>query len=302
MTPDGSAPAGIVPAGVAAAGTPDGGTTAGRPGERLLTVRGHRMRIDVRPGTGSGPPLLLANGIGAPLEILDPFVDDLDPAITVIRFDVPGVGGSPCPRVPLPYQVHAWLLGALLDMLGHDRADILGISWGGALAQQFAFQNPRRCRRLVLVATGTGSLMVPGHPSVLAKMLSPRRYRDPVYARRVAGELYGGSLRSGTAESPLRTAVPAGGRRGYFFQLIGSAGWTSLPFLPMIRQPVLILAGDDDPIVPLVNARMMDRLLPHSRLVVYPDGHLGLVLRSAELAALVAGFLSEPDAPPSADG
>jgi poly(3-hydroxyalkanoate) depolymerase len=266
-----------------------------RPGERLLTVRGHRLRVDVRPGTGTGPPLLVANGIGAPLEILDPFVADLDPAVTVIRMDVPGVGGSPCPPLPLPYQVHAWLLGGLLDALGHRRADILGISWGGGLAQQFAFQNPRRCRRLVLLATATGSLMVPGRPAVLARMLSPRRYRDPVYARRVAGQLYGGSLRSGTTESPLRSSVPAGGRRGYLYQLLGSAGWTSLPFLPLIRQRTLILAGDDDPIVPLVNATVMRRLLPHARLEVYPDGHLGLVVRSAELAGTVAGFLAEPD-------
>jgi poly(3-hydroxyalkanoate) depolymerase len=279
-----------------AVGTPTGGTTArARPGERLLTVRGHRLRIDVRPGTGDGPPLLLANGIGAPLEILDPFVADLDPAITVIRFDVPGVGGSPCPAVPLPYQVHAWLVGGLLDALGHDRADILGISWGGGLAQQFAFQNPRRCRRLVLVATATGSVMVPGRPAVLAKMLSPRRYRDPDYARRVAGELYGGSLRSGNRESPLRTAVPAGGRRGYLYQLLGSAGWTSLPWLPFIRQPTLILAGDDDPIVPLVNASVLRRGLPNARLEVYPDGHLGLITRSAELAGVVADFLGAQD-------
>lgn len=266
--------------------------TLARPDERLLTVRGHQLRVRVRTGRASRPPLVMANGIGAPLEILDPFVDALDPAVTVVRFDVPGVGGSPCPRVPLPYQVHAWLLGGLLDQLGYERVDMLGISWGGGLAQQFAFQNPRRCRRLVLVATATGSLMVPAHPAVLSRMLSPRRYRDPIYARRVAGLLYGGSLRAGTATSPLETSVPAGGRRGYLYQLLGAAGWTSLPFLPLIRQPTLVLAGDDDPIVPLVNARIMARLLPHATLQVYPDGHLGLIVRPRELAASVAGFLA----------
>ena len=56
------------------------------------------------------------------------------------------------------------MLGRVLSKLGIGVVDVLGLSWGGALAQQFAFQNPRRCRRLVLVATGTGVLMVPGSP------------------------------------------------------------------------------------------------------------------------------------------
>ena len=258
-----------------------------------ITVGRQRLRVDVRPGTGNGPPLVLANGIGVPLEVLEPFVDALDPAVEVVRIDVPGVGGSPAPRVPLPYQAVAALIGGVLDRLGHPRADILGISWGGGLAQQFAFQNPRRCRRLVLVATATGSLMVPGPPGVLRHMLTPRRHQDPVYARRVAGEIYGGSMRSPAADSPLEARAQGGSSRGYLFQLLGTAGWTSLPWLPFIRQPTLILAGNDDPIVPLVNARIMARCLPNARLEVYPDGHLGLLTRAPELAATVAEFLRD---------
>jgi pimeloyl-ACP methyl ester carboxylesterase len=76
-----------------------------------------------------------------------------------------------------------------------NRFDVLGISWGGRLAQQLAFQNPHRCRRLVLVSTGTGMLMVPARSWVLSKMLTPRRYRDPAYPRWIAAELYGGRIR-----------------------------------------------------------------------------------------------------------
>ena len=68
---------------------------------RLITAAGRTVRVAVRPGTDdSVPPLLLMNGIGASLEVLQPFVDALDPRRTVIRFDVPGVGGSPRPLVP----------------------------------------------------------------------------------------------------------------------------------------------------------------------------------------------------------
>lgn len=265
--------------------------------DRRIMVRGRTLRVRVRPGSGSSPPLVLVNGIGAPLEVLDPFVDALDPAIEVVRFDAPGVGGSPTPPVPYPYPVLALLLGDALDELGYDRVDVLGISWGGGLAQQFAFQNPRRCRRLVLVATATGALMIPGRPRVLAHMLTARRHRDPAYARRIAGLIYGGSLRSG-ADNPLPIALDTNGStRGYLYQLLGITGWTSLPFLPLIRQPTLVLAGDDDPIVPLANARIMARLLPNAHLTVYPDGHLGLLLRAPELADLVADFLRRPHEP-----
>lgn len=261
--------------------------------DRVVNVGRRSVRVRVRPGTGDGPPLVLANGIGVPLEVLDPFVAALDPAIEVVRFDVPGVGGSPTPAVPHPYQLVAQQLGQVLDELDHDRVDMLGISWGGGLAQQFAFQNPRRCRRLVLVATATGSLMVPGRPAVLRHMLTPRRHRDPVYARRVAGDIYGGALRLDATESPLQARAQGGSSRGYLYQLLGTAGWTSLPWLPFIRQRTLILAGDDDPIVPVVNARIMGRLLPNARVEIYPDGHLGLLTRAPELAASVAAFLAE---------
>ena len=150
-----------------------------RPGTRMVVVAGTPLRVAIRPGTGAGPPLLLANGIGASLETLQPFVDALDPAIEVIRFDVPGVGGSPLPARPYRFTTLAWLLRRLLDKLGYPAANILGISWGGGLAQQFALSSPLRCRRLILVATATGpQTMVPGNPLVLAKMLTQRRYLD----------------------------------------------------------------------------------------------------------------------------
>ncbi|MEV0062089.1 poly(3-hydroxyalkanoate) depolymerase [Nocardia sp. NPDC050718] len=258
---------------------------------RELRINGRRVRVSVR--AGEGRPLVLCNGIGANLDLLQPFVDELDPAIPVIRFDVPGIGGSELPRLPYTFATMACLLGTVLDDIGCREVDVLGISWGGGLAQQFAVQNPRRCRRLVLVATATGMVMVPARPRVLSKMITPRRYRDPAYAAAIAAQLYGGRLRDEpelATELLIRHARMAPGR-GYALQLIGGAGWTSLPFLPLIRQPTLILAGTDDPIIPLVNARIMHRLLPHSTLHVYPDGHLGLITRADDLAPRVAAFL-----------
>ena len=264
---------------------------------QVLRVGGLGISVVVRPGTVDGVPLLLCNGIGAHHEALKPFVDALDPRITAVRFDAPGVGASSVPRLPLPFGVIARLAGRLVAQLGHDRFDVLGISWGGGLAQQIAFQHPRRCRRLVLAATAPGWMMVPATPQVLRHMVTPGRYRDPDYARSVAGTIYGGSIRQRPelAEALLVESDRPPSRRGYLYQLLAGAGWTSLPFLPLIRQQTLLLAGTDDPIVPLVNARLMARGLPHARLETYDDGHLALVTGAADLAPIVSEFLLAPD-------
>jgi hypothetical protein len=89
-------------------------------------------------------------------------------------------------------------------------------------------------RRVVLVATGTGFLMVPAHPRVLAAMLTPRRHRDPAYAASIAAEIYGGSMRDDPgARRSCSTATRAGPKRGYYYQLAAMTGWTSLPFLSL---------------------------------------------------------------------
>ena len=266
---------------------------------RTLAVRRIPVRISVRPGVGaltSEPPLLLCNGIGASLEALQPLVDALDPRRGLVRFDVPGVGGSPPPPVPYTMPGLASWLTAMMGQLGHDRFDVLGLSWGGGVAQQLAFQARRRVRRVVLVATGTGSLMVPARPDVLATMLTPRRHRDPEYARSVAARIYGGSMRTDPERGArlLHTFTRSGPQRGYYLQLLAGAGWCSLPGLPFIRQPVLVVAGDDDPIIPLVNAKIIHRLLPDSRLHVYAGGHLGILTEAAELAPVVDDFLHQP--------
>jgi poly(3-hydroxyalkanoate) depolymerase len=260
---------------------------------RILTVGGRTLRVLTREGTAGRTPLLLCNGIGASLELLQPFVDALGPRRPVIRFDMPGVGGSPASAKPYHLFTLPSLLAALLDQLSYAQADVLGISWGGGLAQQFALSRPERVRRLVLVATAPGALMVPAHPRVLLRMITPRRHRDPGYAARIAGELYGGSARQDplVARDLLHATTRLGPASGYYYQLLAAWGWTSLPCLPRLRPPTLILAGDDDPIIPVINARIMQRLIPRSELHIYRGGHLELAADAGRVAAAVEAFL-----------
>src|SRR6476620_6857166 len=205
--------------------------------EDLIPVLGQQIRVNIREGTGV--PLVLCNGIGASLEVRDPLVAHLDPDTTVVRFDVPGTGGSPNSPLPYGFPYLAAVLGRLLKKLGlNGEVDVLGVSWGGALAQQFAFQNPRRCRRLILVSTGTGAIMVPGNPFVLRKMLTPRRFLDHDYAAAIAGQLYGGSVRTDPVfvKRVFDQQLMSGSRVGYVHQLLAGSVWTSLFALPLIRK------------------------------------------------------------------
>jgi poly(3-hydroxyalkanoate) depolymerase len=172
---------------------------------------------------------------------------------------------------------------------------VLGVSWGGAAAQQFARSEQKRCRRLILCATATGAFMVPARPGVLLKMVTPRRYVSRDYARKVAGHIYGGEFRAnpGLAEEIFRH-VRWQSQHGYYLQMAATAGWTSIHWLHKLPQPTLLMAGADDPLVPLANARLMRRLIPNARLKVLDCGHLFLLTRAEESARAIEDFLDQP--------
>jgi poly(3-hydroxyalkanoate) depolymerase len=261
---------------------------------QTIDLDGQTLRVATSSGSDASPPLVVFNGIGANLELIEPFVAALDD-VRVIIFDVPGVGGSPAPVVPYRFSTLSVLTDRLLSRLGIDGAvDVLGISWGGALAQQFARLYPRRCRRLILAATSPGVLMVPAKLSVLSKMIGPRRYLDPAYLQQVGAELYGGAYRRDPAllaEHGRHIQPPRG--RGYLYQLLAATGWTSLPWLGALRQTTLVMHGNDDPIVPLSNAKILAARIRHATLYVIDDGHLFLIARAHEVAPVVRGFLRQ---------
>lgn len=260
---------------------------------RFVEVDGWRLWTSVR---GRGRPLLLVNGIGASLELLDPIRDALA-SVQTIAFDAPGAGRSSVPLMPRRLRSLAGLVAGMLDRLGHAEVDVLGASWGGALAQELAWRHPDRVRRLILAATSPGWISVPPSPLRLAMLATPRRYWSPPYLERIAGTLYGGELRANPAllrENGYYRLVKPPSLPGYLSQLAALAGWTSLPWLWRLTQPTLILAGDDDPITPLLNARLMVRLIPGSQLhVIAGGGHLALLTRAREIAPVILDFLGE---------
>jgi pimeloyl-ACP methyl ester carboxylesterase len=139
----------------------------------------------------------------------------------------------------------------------------------------------------VLVSTTSGMLHLPGQPAALMQLMAPL----PTHrAGAAAGRTFGGRIRRDPAVlARLHMAAPRS-VESYWHRLTGLTGWWGTPW--SIRQPTLVLTGDDDPIVPAANSRILTRLIPGSRLEVVPGGgHLMLFDSPAEVGPRVSGFL-----------
>ena len=267
----------------------------------MVAVDGVQLRVSLRPGTGFAsavdrPPLLLCNGIGAPIEMWPPFRDPL--GRPTIAFDAPGVGESSVPLIPPTVGGVARLMLKVLDHLGVPTVDVLGVSWGGALAQELGHHGGERVRRLVLCATGAGPLIVPGDPRVLAILATPLRYWSPSYLDRVAPTLYGPDVTDNPEMMAHQrrarfTRAPSG--RGYVWQMLALRRFVSLLWLPQLRQPTLVLAGESDPIIPVVNGKILAGRIPGAQLEVVAGGHLFLLTHAEAMAARINAFLDEPE-------
>ena len=236
-------------------------------------------------------PVLFFNGIGANIEAMAPLAEHLADR-DFITFDMPGIGGSPDPVVPYNAILMARIAALLLDRFEMPIVDVIGVSWGGAMAQQFALQNGARINKLILVATSAGMLMVPGNPKALIKMADPRRYIDPDFMAKHFKTLYGGMV-GNKSEHIGRITPPS--KTGYFYQLMAMMGWTSAPFLPFMKTETLIMMGGDDQIVPVANGKFLAFLIPNSELMVVENGgHLFLLSHVEESIAAIRGFLDNP--------
>jgi poly(3-hydroxyalkanoate) depolymerase len=251
--------------------------------------------------TGDGEPLLLVSGLGCGADMWAPFVQQFE-GRRMIRFDAPGTGRSSTPLFPVSVAALAELAATVLDRYGVTSADVVGFSYGGAVAQQLAYDHPDRIRRLVLAATTCGLGSVPGSLQAMAVLANTLRFYSPTSFDSVAPALYGGvtGRDAGARTSDMikrQTSPPSS--YGYAMQLLGATGWTSLHFLERIRHETLVINGDDDPLVPVANARMLAQRIPRARLeIVERAGHLFLWDDAANLAPRIGRFV---DAAPRAN-
>jgi poly(3-hydroxyoctanoate) depolymerase len=253
-----------------------------------VSVDGFEVEVSVR---GRGRPMLLLNGLGARISLLDKLRAQLSERQT-IAFNPPGIGGSR-PARGLDMKDYANLAVRLLDQLGYDKpVDVFGVSWGGCLAQELAYRHPTRVRRLILAST-TSSPFVLATPAVYRAFFDSSRYHSAAHHRRVGATLYGGMMRENPALldevhlhlDPARSP----GRRAQFKAALG---WTSLHYAWRLRQPTLILGAEDDPIIRSYNAELLATLIPRALKVILPkEGHLFVVTGAPQAARVIERFL-----------
>ena len=252
-----------------------------------MTVCGYKIRVaHWRGGNSNSPPLLFFNGIGTNLETALPLTQYLN--CDIITFDPPGIGRSPASTLPYrPFHI-CKIARQIVTKLGYDKVNVMGLSWGGAMAQQYTFQYARSVNKLVLAATFNGYLSVPGLGPL--KILSSFSPIEGLYAKPTFTTTYGDHYTPEVTDFIRRSLLPT--VKGFLFQLLAVSGWTSVPFLPLIRQPTLVLMGENDQISPVINGKALAALIPNARLEVIPDsGHLFLLSRQTESMALLSDFL-----------
>lgn len=259
--------------------------------DRMVQLSKHRLRVSIR---GEGSPVLLMNGLGASIALWEALHEDLT-GLQVISFDAPGTGRSSTPLGPYRMSALADMAAELLDRLGQDRVDVVGYSFGGVLAQQFAHDHPQRVRRLALGATTPGWGALAGDVASLLSIITPVRY----YSRR-AYALTAAAMAGGAAEADPafieRTSVarvrdrPSVG--GYYLQLMAAWSWSSLPWLHRVGQPTLVMTGTEDRLIPAANSELIASRLPCARLFLIPGwGHYVMLDRRSGAGAAIADFL-----------
>ena len=253
---------------------------------------------------GAGPPLVMAIGTGSTMAEWDPgLLALLARRHRLILFDYPGVGRSGPAITRTSFAALADRTAGLMGAIGLRRADVLGWSMGGFVAQQLAVRHPQRVRRLVLAGTNPG-----GEATVLGPPADQRIDSDPdpsdaavlrvLYPRNPAGRAAGRAFlarldtASESGEIPDDFTVPA---RTVRAQVAAEDGWlrsdANADALRSLRTPTLVAGGRVDPVVPPANLRRIAALIPGARLELYPGSHAFLFQHRGRFARAVNAFL-----------
>jgi 3-oxoadipate enol-lactonase len=257
---------------------------------------------------GTGPRLLYISGTGSDLRVRPNVLDSpLVQHFDVLSYDQRGLGQTAKPAGPYTMADYADDASALLDALGWDRVPVLGVSFGGMVAQELVLRHPQRVSALVLACTSAGGAGGASYPLQELEALpeDERRVRyleisdvrrDAAW-RRAHAERWARLLEISRAREPTHRDA-----RGAALQLAARAGHDTFDRLPQIAVPVLVAGGHFDGIAPPHNLRALAGGIPHAELRFFDGGHLFLLQDRSAYAAIIEWLESRLEELSSAGG
>lgn len=262
----------------------------------MRTPDGLEIHYEMR---GEGPRVLFFNGSGATLESSAELISYLARSCTVLAHDQRGLGKTSVPDGPYTMAQYAADAAALLDHVGWNTCAVLGISFGGMVAQEFAVTHPGRVERLALMCTSAGGEAGSSYPlhelagldpaerARRSALLTDTRFTPEWLAEHPSdAEIVRMQNERATAEKSAEQ------RRGERLQLEARIGHDVSARLGVVAAPTLVTAGRFDGIAPVANSEAIVARLPDATLAVYEGGHLfSRQDRNAlrEIAAFLAG-------------
>ena len=261
------------------------------------TVNGLRHYYEER-GSATAPQVLFIPGLGGNHESWGPVLRRLEESYRLVTYDPRDAGQSQRASEPYTIATMADDVASLLGHLGIASVSVVGLSMGGAIAQELAIGRPELVRRLVLIASydagdPRGSAIFEQlarlrrllsredyHRTLLPWVYTHREFEDAISPEEVVRRL---------SEDPLYQEADA-----YDRQMRATTAFRSRDRLGRIACPTLLIFGDEDLLTPLRFARSLEAGIRGSRLMLLSGaGHGVAWTRSAEVAALIDGFLRE---------
>ena len=249
---------------------------------------------------GSGPPLLFISGTGGDLRVKPNVFDGpVAKAFDLLAYDQRGLGQSEKPNVDYSMADYADDAAALMSDQGWDAANVIGVSFGGMVAQELAIRHPGRVKRLVLACTspgGAGGASFPFHEIEHLKGEARARHMIPISDVRRDAAWAAANPDQHAFFVALGSSDPYADEPGHAMgahrQLMARAAHDTWDRLSMITCPTLIAAGRHDGIaLPATQEKMAGRI-PSSQLQWFDGGHLFIIQDRTAPLAMIA-FLSQ---------
>ena len=249
---------------------------------------------------GKGEPLVLIYGYAGDSGLWFRQIPVLSKKYRVIAFDNRGVGRSDKPDIPYTMAMMAGDVAGLLDVIGVDAAHIFGVSLGAMIAQHFVSNYPGRGVSLILGCTTCGGPhSVQPEPESLAALVDFERFKKMAPEEVVRQAMPLCYSQKFMKEHPdiidkrvakqLEYSTP---RHGATRQAEAVMGHDTYELLPRIQLPTLVIAGDNDRLIPIANSRILASRIPKAKLVVLKGpGHEFFIEDAEDTNRLVLDFL-----------